>query len=367
VASYSRTVPLIAALVSVAMPLLAVTSSASALTMAECSEKYKAARAAGTLNGQLWNDFRKAECGYDALPYGVTLAKPAPVVKADSPGKLPNTAKITNQGKPSNDTKSATSEKSSDSANASRDDSRLFSSAASHRIALVIGNSRYENVPALSNAVNDAATIAEVLKQTGFEHVTFLKDLNRDSMTSVLRRFALEAEKADWAVVYYAGHGMEVGGINYLIPIDARLATDRDISFEAIALDQVLNAAERSSKLRLVILDACRDNPFKSQMKRTIAVATRSVGRGLARVEPDPGTLVVYSAKDGEQALDGAGSHSPFATALAKNLVVPGLEVRRLFDVVRDDVLDTTHRQQQPFSYGSISGRQDYYFIAPRS
>jgi Tfp pilus assembly protein PilF len=233
-----------------------------------------------------------------------------------------------------------------------------------HRIALVIGNSAYENVPALPNPARDATLIADTLKRTGFESVTVLTNLRKDALITALRDFAARAESADWAVVYYAGHGMEVGGVNYLIPTDAKIAADRDIGFEAVPLEQVLNAAERAKKLRLVILDACRDNPFASQMRRTLNVASRSVTRGLAAVEPEAGTLVVYAAKDGETAIDGDGSNSPFALAFVKNLQTPGLEVRRLFDTVRDDVMDATSRKQQPFSYGSISGRQDFYFVA---
>ena len=232
------------------------------------------------------------------------------------------------------------------------------------RIALVIGNSAYENVAALPNPGRDASLVAEVLKRAGFETVTLLTNLRKDALVSALRDFAARAETADWAVVYYAGHGMEVGGINYLIPTDAKIAADRDIGFEAVPLAQVLNAAERAKKLRLVILDACRDNPFANQMKRTLTVASRSVSRGLAAVEPEAGTLVVYAAKDGETALDGDGINSPFASALVKNLPTPGLEVRRLFDFVRDDVMESTGRKQKPFSYGSISGRQDFYFVA---
>lgn len=232
------------------------------------------------------------------------------------------------------------------------------------RIALVIGNSAYENVAALPNPVNDAGLVADVLKRTGFETVISLTNLRKDDLVGALRDFAARAETADWAVVYYAGHGMEVGGINYLIPTDARIAADRDIGFEAVPLEQVLNAAERARKLRLVILDACRDNPFANQMKRTLTVASRSVSRGLAAVEPEAGTLVVYAAKDGETALDGDGTNSPFASAFVKNLPTPGVEVRRLFDFVRDDVMEATGRRQKPFSYGSISGRQDFYFVA---
>ena len=232
------------------------------------------------------------------------------------------------------------------------------------RIALVIGNSAYKNADTLPNPERDANLVADALKRTGFETVTLLTNLRKDALVSALRDFAARAETADWAVVYYAGHGMEVGGINYLIPTDAKIAADRDIGFEAVPLEQVLNAAERAKKLRLVILDACRVNPFASQMKRTQTVASRSVSRGLAAVEPEAGTLVVYAAKDGETALDGDGINSPFASALVKNLPTPGLEVRRLFDFVRDDVMEATGRKQKPFSYGSISGRQDFYFVA---
>ena len=232
------------------------------------------------------------------------------------------------------------------------------------RIALVIGNFAYENAATLPNPERDANLVADVLKRTGFETVTLLTNLRKDALVSALRDFAARAETADWAVVYYAGHGMEVGGINYLIPTDAKIAADRDIGFEAVPLDQVLNAAERAKKLRLVILDACRNNPFANQMKRTLTVASRSVSQGLAAVEPEAGTLVVYAAKDGETALDGDGINSPFASALVKNLPTPGLEVRRLFDFVRDDVMEATGRKQKPFSYGSISGRQDFYFVA---
>ena len=240
------------------------------------------------------------------------------------------------------------------------------SSEFGRRIALVVGNATYKNAPVLSNPQRDAILVADALKRTGFQSVTLQIDLGRDALVSALRNFAQQAEAADWSVVYYSGHGMEVGGVNYLIPVDARIATDRDIGFEAVALDQVLNAAERGKRLRLVILDACRDNPFASQMKRTLTVASRSVSRGLASVEPDAGTLVVYAAKDGETALDGEGFNSPFAEAFVKNLQTPGLEVRRMFDFVRDDVMEATQRRQKPFSYGSISGRQDFYFVAAK-
>jgi len=235
---------------------------------------------------------------------------------------------------------------------------------AGRRVALVIGNSSYQNVQRLANPSRDAATVAAVLEKIGFQHVALRMDLDREHLIDALRAFAKEAETADWAMVYYAGHGIEAAGVNYLIPVDARLRSDRDVGLETISIDQVLNAAERATALRLVILDACRDNPFANQMKRTMTMASRSVGRGLAKIEPDPGTLVVFAAKHGETALDGDGGNSPFVTALVKDIQTPGIEIRRLFDNIRDDVMDMTGRRQQPYSYGSVPGRQDFYFVS---
>jgi tetratricopeptide (TPR) repeat protein len=229
------------------------------------------------------------------------------------------------------------------------------------RVALVVGNSTYASVSPLSNPGRDADAVAAALRRIGFQIVHLESNLVRDKLINALRSFAAEAEKADWALVYFAGHGIEVAGVNYLIPVDARLATDRDISFEAVPLDQIMNAVEGAKKLRLVLLDACRDNPFLAQMRRTMA--SRSISRGLGRIEPEAGTLVVYAAKHGEIALDGTAENSPFASAFVSRLATPGLEVRRLFDFVRDDVLAATNRRQQPFSYGSLPAGEDFFFV----
>ncbi|MBR1207521.1 MULTISPECIES: caspase family protein [unclassified Bradyrhizobium] len=230
------------------------------------------------------------------------------------------------------------------------------------RIALVVGNSKYRSVPVLPNPGQDAAAIADTLRAVGFQDVRLVTDATRDSLVEALKSFASAADGADWAVIYYAGHGMEMAGENYLVPVDAKLATDRDVSFEAVALTQVMGATEGARKLHLVILDACRDNPFANQIKRT--VASRSIGRGLAQVEPDSGTLVVYAAKHGQVALDGDGGHSPFVTALIRRMQTPRIEIRKLFDLVRDDVMAATDRRQQPFSYGSVPGAEDFYFVS---
>jgi uncharacterized caspase-like protein len=226
--------------------------------------------------------------------------------------------------------------------------------AAETRVALVIGNANYRNVAKLANPARDAASVAAGLRRVGFKTVQLSSDLSRDGMVAALRAFEREAEKADWAVVYFAGHGIEIGGNNYLIPVDAALKADKDVLDEAVPLDRVLAAIESTKKLRLVILDACRDNPFVSNMKRSIV--SRSIGRGLAQIEPEGGVLVAYAAKHGQVALDGESGNSPFVTALVKRLDTPGLDISLLFRLVRDDVLAATGRQQEPFMYGSLPG-----------
>jgi uncharacterized caspase-like protein len=226
---------------------------------------------------------------------------------------------------------------------------------AGKRVALVIGNSAYQNVPPLRNPANDAAMMEVTFRRAGFEVVDARHDLSAQETRQALRQFSDDAQDADMAVIYYAGHGIEVDGVNYLIPVDARLERDNDVFDEALSLDRVLLAAEPARQLRLVILDACRDNPFARTMKRT--VASRAIGRGLAKIEPDsPNLLIAYSAKAGSTAQDGAGNNSPFTMALSRHLTTPGLDVRKAFGFVRDDVLKNTANQQEPFVYGSLGG-----------
>ena len=242
--------------------------------------------------------------------------------------------------------------------------SAVSAARAETRVALIIGNSAYAAVPRLPNPVRDAASIAETLRQTGFQTVTLASDLSRAALIAVLNAFSEQAERADWALVYYAGHGIEVGGVNYLVPVDARLKSDRDIGDEALPLDRVLEAIDGAHKLRLVILDACRDNPFLGSMRRTLA--SRSVGQGLARVEPEGGTLIAFAAKHGQTALDGGGEHGPFVQALVRRVATPGLEINKLFRLVHDDVLAATDRRQEPYVYGSLPG-EDFFFKAVAS
>src|ERR1700704_6426423 len=226
---------------------------------------------------------------------------------------------------------------------------------AEKRVALVIGNSAYQNVARLGNPANDATAMTETLKGAGFDLVETRRDLKTSEMRRALRDFSDRTRDADVAVVYYAGHGIEVDGTNYLIPVDAVLERDIDIYDEAFALDRILVTIEPAKQLRLVILDACRDNPFAKTMKRTIG--SRAVGRGLAKVEPNsPNTLIAFASKAGSTASDGDGKNSPFALALIDHLTKPGLDLRKAFGFVRDDVLKATSNTQEPFVYGSLGG-----------
>ncbi|MDH6258394.1 caspase family protein [Bradyrhizobium sp. BR13661] len=227
--------------------------------------------------------------------------------------------------------------------------------AAGKSVALVIGNSAYKSAPRLTNPVNDATLVGGMFKSAGFDNVDVRLDLNAADMRRSLREFAGKTRDADVAVIYYAGHGIELDGTNYLIPTDAALETDGDVLDETVALDRALFAVEPAKQLRLVILDACRDNPFAKTMKRT--VASRAIGRGLAKVEPtSPNTIIAFAAKAGSTASDGDAKNSPFATALVERLPTPGLDLGKAFRFVRDDVLKATGYKQEPFVYGSLGG-----------
>jgi len=241
----------------------------------------------------------------------------------------------------------------------------LASSASNHgkRIALVIGNSAYRTANPLKNPNNDAHALAKEFRRLGFAEVIEKHDLTLNELSSELKSFGVKALDADWAVVYYAGHGIEVAGVNYVIPVDAELSSAIDVEEEAIPLNRVLSKVEGAHKLRLVILDACRDNPF-AQRLASAGGGTRSVGRGLGRVEPPGGIVVFYSARDGHVARDGSDANSPFAQALVQHLDEPGLEVGLLFRKVHDSVWHATHEQQEPFTYGALPAEAFYFKTA---
>jgi hypothetical protein len=228
------------------------------------------------------------------------------------------------------------------------------------RAALVIENSEYAAVGRLANPKRDAETIAAALKADGFE-VTTADNLGRSDFIAAMNKLSDTAAKADWAVIYFAGHGLQVDGVNYLVPVDAKLAEDRDVRDEAIPLDRAIETVSGARKLGLVIVDACRNNPFLTNMHfTTTARATRT--RGLARVDLHGTTLVEFSAREGQEALDGdPAGNSPFAAALAKRLAEPGLEVNMLLRQVRVDVLAATSNRQEPMFSGDLPAEAVFF------
>ncbi len=242
---------------------------------------------------------------------------------------------------------------------------------AGGRVALIVGNSAYQHAHALPNPAKDAKAMAATFQKAGFDVVTAVYNVSNLEFKRAIRQFEHTAADADIAVVYYAGHGIEIGGTNYLVPVDAILANDDDADDEAISLDRLIDSVDGAQRLRVVILDACRDNPFRPAMKQHSAEParqypansarglTRGLGAtgGLSAIQPmDINTLIAYAAKAGSTALDGDAEHSPFTTALMDNLFVAGLDVRLAFGRVRDEVLKATDNRQEPFVYGSLGG-----------
>ena len=225
---------------------------------------------------------------------------------------------------------------------------------AEKRVALVIGNGAYQHVANLPNPPRDAIAIGDMFKAAGFDEVIVKTDLGNSEMRADLREFARKSVGADIAAVFYAGHGIEVGGRNYLVPVDAKVEYDTDVEDEAVDLDRVLQQLEPAKRLKLVILDACRDNPFPHMKSLS---QSRSVGRGLAPpARQGADTLVAYAAAAGETAADGDGAHSPFTSALLNNLTRPGLDIRLALGKARDEVLRATESRQIPFINGSLGG-----------
>jgi hypothetical protein len=239
----------------------------------------------------------------------------------------------------------------------------LFASpaAAEKRVALVVGNSAYVSSPALANPVNDASDVAAALKAVGFE-VVLGTDLAKPAFDAKIRDFVRILEQADVALFFYAGHGLQVSGRNYLVPVDARLQGERDLDFEAVSLDFVLKQMEleREGKTNVVFLDACRDNPLGRNLARSMGTRSTSVGQGLAQVQTGVGTFIACSTQPGNVALDGQGRNSPFTSALTKHIAEPGRNLTSVMVDVRKDVLAQTSGKQVPWDHSALTG--DFYF-----
>ena len=238
-------------------------------------------------------------------------------------------------------------------------------SGSGKRIALVIGNSAYAYAGELRNPANDAKAITAVLRRVGFTEVVDKYDLGLAQMTAALKDFGDRAAGADWAIIYFAGHGVEMGGSAYVVPADAKLEKDAHVPYEAMPLDRMLQTVDSARKLRLVILDACRNNPFVARMARS-GGGSRAIGRGLPALEVEGDVLVAYATKHGTTALDGEGQNSPYALALVENMPAPNVDIRIMFGRVRDTVRRTTNNQQEPYTYGSIGGDLLYFASAAK-
>jgi len=242
----------------------------------------------------------------------------------------------------------------------------LWSSSAAQaqkRVALVIGNSAYQNTGELRNPSNDAADMTAALRRLGFE-VTDGRDLDKRAMERAIRQFGLSLEGADIALFFYAGHGIQVGGQNHLIPVDARLASEGDVDFETLPLSLVLKQMEREAKTNLVLLDACRDNPLARNLARSMGTRAISIGTGLAEVKTGIGTLIGFSTQPGNVAADGVGRNSPYAGALLKHIESSAKDVSGILVDVRNDVLRATNGTQVPWEHTSLTG-QVYFHDAP--
>lgn len=237
----------------------------------------------------------------------------------------------------------------------------ILPAVAEKRVALVVGNSKYSEATPLANPANDANDIAAALKSAGFEVIVGL-DVDKRAFDTKVRNFAELLEGSDVAVFFYAGHGLQVGGRNYLIPVDARLANERDLDFDAVSLDLVLKQMElaRGDKTNIVFLDACRDNPFRGNLARSMGTRSASIGKGLAQVETGVGTFISYSTQPGNVALDGKGRNSPFTAALAKHVREPGRNLTSTMIEVRKDVLAATDGKQVPWDHSALT--DEFYF-----
>jgi uncharacterized caspase-like protein len=237
----------------------------------------------------------------------------------------------------------------------------VFPAAADKRVALVVGNSAYVHANPLPNPVNDASDMAKALTKVGFEVILGL-DLKKPAFDAKVRDFARALEKADVAVFFYAGHGLQAAGRNYLVPVDASLQVERDLDFEAVSVDFVLKQMEleREGKTNVVFLDACRDNPLARNLARSMGTRSAAIGQGLAQVQTGVGTFIAYSTQPGNVALDGQGRNSPFTAALAKGVREPGRNLTSVMIDVRKDVLAVTGGKQVPWDHSALTG--DFYF-----
>jgi uncharacterized caspase-like protein len=236
--------------------------------------------------------------------------------------------------------------------------------AQGKRVALVIGNGEYKHSSRLANPKNDAADVGAALRKLGF--VTILgQDLDKAAFDRKIRDFATALSGAEVGVFFYAGHGLQMGGQNYLVPTDAELNTASAIDFELVRLDLVHRTMERETRTNILIMDACRDNPLARNLARALGTRSAQVGRGLASVEAGEGSLISFSTQPGNVALDGEGRNSPFAAALVKHVSTAGDDLSSILINVRNDVMQATGRKQVPWEHSALTAK--FFFVPPKA
>lgn len=234
---------------------------------------------------------------------------------------------------------------------------------AQKRVALVVGNSAYHHTARLDNPKNDATDMAAALQQLGFEVVAGF-DLDKAAFDRKVRDFAEVIERAQLALFFYAGHGLQVAGQNYLVPVDAKLAKATALDFETVRLDLVQRTMEREVNTNIIMLDACRDNPLARNLARSFGTRSGAIGQGLASMESGEGTLISFSTQPGNVALDGIGRNSPFAAAMLKHIIKPGDDLPTILINVRNDVMAATERRQIPWEHSALTAK--VYFTPPK-
>jgi tetratricopeptide (TPR) repeat protein len=224
------------------------------------------------------------------------------------------------------------------------------------RVALIIGNAAYQHTDPLSNPSNDAREVAVSLRRLGFQTVIDGTDLDAEKLAGKVRDFSRALKGADLAFFYYAGHGVQVNGLNYMMPVDAKMADESDVYAETVELNDVLKHMERQAKTNIIILDACRNNPLQRNLSRSMGTRSAAASQGLAEIRSGVGTLIVFATQPGNVALDGAEKHSPFTAGLLKHLETPNIDIAIMLRRVRDDVIDSTKGQQVPWEHSSLRG-----------
>ncbi|NVO12555.1 MAG: tetratricopeptide repeat protein [Rhodoplanes sp.] len=299
---------------------------------ARARDDFKAALAAPVrtwLSGSAWSETARAHLA------AIDAASPSPPTTASPPTASPPAASVAPSTEPPR--------------------APVTVATPGNRVALVIGNGTYKYATTLPNPPNDAGDLTRSLRTIGFDVVEGI-NLGKQDMELKIREFGRKLDRADLALFFYAGHGLQVADKNYLVPIDAKLERQGDLAFDTVTVDDVLSQMESERRVNLVFLDACRDNPLARSFASTLGTRSTSVGSGLAPIQSAVGTMIVYATQPKNVALDGDGRNSPFTAALLKHIGTPGLEISAVMKRVRADVYQATRQKQLPWDHSSLIG-----------